>query len=73
MSVFPEKEGPFVLLFALMFIYITRCCVVRFVNFKMRSRLTAECFGHIFDDNLRNSDSKKFGVSAHSQDRLIDE
>jgi len=32
---------------------------------KLRSLLTAECFGHIFDDNLRNSGSQEFGVSAY--------
>ena len=35
------------------------------LSMKLRSLLIAECFGHIFYDNLRNSGSQEFEVSAY--------
>ena len=55
MRVFPEREGSFPLLFSLNVIYNTWRCVGWFVNLKMGSRLMGECFGCIFDDDLRDS------------------
>ena len=71
MPVFLEREGSFSLLFALIVIYSTWRCMGWFVNLKMRSQLIGECFGCIFDDDLRDSYSQKFGDSAFSPDRLI--
>ena len=47
--------------------------MVGFVRIKMRSWLIGERFGYIFDDNLEDLGSHKFGVSAYSQDQLIGE
>ena len=56
-----------------MIICMSCWCMVRFVNLKMRSQLIGKCFGYIFYDNLKDSGSHKFGVSAYNQDQLIDE
>ena len=54
-----------------MIICVTWWCMVRCGNLKTRSWLIGECFGYIFCDDLSNSGSHKFGVSAYSQDRAL--